>query len=35
VTSDLVADGGLVWWGAGSTTIAPATSADGGAIATQ
>lgn len=34
-TSDLVTDGGLVWWGAGSTTMAPATSADGGAIATQ
>jgi hypothetical protein len=36
VTSDItVGDGGVTWWGAGSTTIAPATSLDGGAISTQ
>ncbi len=33
--TDIVVDGGVTWWGAGSTTIAPATSADGGAIPTQ
>ena len=36
VTSDImVGDGGVTWWGAGSTTIAPAAALDGGAIATQ
>lgn len=35
VTSDIVSDGGVMWWGAGSTTIAPATSPDGGDISTQ
>jgi hypothetical protein len=34
-TTDVVVDGGVVWWGAGSTTAAPATSPDGGAIPTQ
>jgi hypothetical protein len=36
VTSDImIGDGGVTWWGAGSTTIAPAAALDGGAIATQ
>ncbi len=36
VTTDItIGDGGVTWWGAGSTTIAPATALDGGAIATQ
>ncbi len=35
VTVDLVTDGGVTWWGAASTTLAPKTSADGGAISTQ
>jgi hypothetical protein len=36
VTNDItVGDGGVTWWGAGSTTIAPATALDGGAISTQ
>lgn len=34
-TTDVFTDGGVTWWGAGSTTIAPATSLDGGAIPTQ
>ncbi len=35
VTTDIVADGGVMWWGAGSTTVAPVTSLDGGAISTK
>ena len=36
VTSDItIGDGGVTWWGAGSTTIAPAAALDGGAISTQ
>jgi hypothetical protein len=35
VTSDVIADGGVVWWGAGSTTVAPKDAPDGGAIETQ
>jgi hypothetical protein len=35
VTSDIVSDGGVMWWGAGSTTLAPAAAPDGGEIATQ
>jgi hypothetical protein len=36
VTNDItVGDGGVTWWGAGSTTIAPAAALDGGAISTQ
>ena len=36
ITSDImVGDGGVPWWGAGSTTIAPAAALDGGAISTQ
>jgi len=36
VTSDItIGDGGITWWGAGSTTIAPAAALDGGAISTQ
>jgi len=34
-TSDIVVDGGVIWYGAGSTTIAPPTALDGGAIPTQ
>ena len=34
-STDVVTDGGVIWWGAGSTTIAPSTAADGGAIPTQ
>jgi hypothetical protein len=34
-TSDIALDGGMMWWGAGSTTIAPVTAADGGAISTK
>ncbi len=32
---DIVIDGGTMWYGAGSTTIAPVTGVDGGAISTQ
>lgn len=32
---DIVVDGGVTWYGAGSTTIAPADTADGGAFPTQ
>ena len=36
VTTDItVGDGGVTWWGAGSTTIAPKDALDGGAISTQ
>lgn len=34
-TTDIALDAGVTWWGAGSTTNAPAASADGGAIATE
>lgn len=36
VTADIaLGDGGVPWWGAGSTTIAPKAAPDGGAISTQ
>jgi hypothetical protein len=36
VTSDItVGDGGVTWWGAGSTTIAPSAAVDGGSISIQ
>lgn len=34
-TSDIQTDGGVKWWGAGSTTSAPLKDPDGGAIPTQ
>lgn len=34
-TTDIVIDGGVTWYGAGSTTIAPANTADGGTFPTQ
>ena len=34
-TMDVTVDGGVKWWGAGSTTSAPLKDSDGGAIPTQ